>query len=182
MPGNQYFNLFTTNDKKLAERIIQGLYSSNQAARIEDGTPFLFEQPSTKVNTYASSPIHDQGSNQSSGIALSEAKVRPEHIDSMIQLRISSAADDPQAAAESLKEAETRLGRLIDERLLDFKETIKSQLMDELKVQLAEQVKAAVKEELALQLSKVSKTQPYTINVQSELDEISIAPQDGGEN
>lgn len=161
--------MFSTNDRKLAERIIQGLYSSNQA-RVEGGTPFLYEQPSTKGNTDGSSPIHDPASNQSSGMNSSASNFKPEHIDSLIQLRLSLNSDNPLADQEALKELEQKLGKLIDERLLNFKNTIKSQIFEELKDQIADHIKTAVKEEVTSQLSKTNRANPYTIKVQAEED------------
>jgi hypothetical protein len=170
--GNQYFNLFSTNDKKLAEKIIQGLYSTNQA-RVEEGTPYLYEQPSTKGNTNASSPNPEIGSNQSSGLQSSENQLVPERIDRIIELRISSSAENPLAVSETLKEVETRLISIIDERLLKFKEVIKNQVIEEFKAQYMDQVKLAVKEEVALQLGRANRTHPYTIKVHTEEEDAS---------
>jgi hypothetical protein len=103
-----------------------------------------------------------------------ESNFKPEQIDGLIQLRLASASDNPQVTSESLQEAEQKLAKLIDERLLLFKQNIKNQVLEELKDLINDQIKFTVKEEVATQLSKAGKTHLYTIKVQPDEDKSQL--------
>ena len=125
--GDQYFNLLSTNNTKLAEDIVNGLYASN---RSEAEAPEVLgnDQNSTKGNTNGNSPIPEENSNPNSEPnKLDEARILSS-VDKCLDQRVT----DDEKSTQMITIDQKRLAEIIDERLKIFKEQIKMEILAEL--------------------------------------------------
>jgi len=139
LEGDQYFNLLSTNDTKLAKDIVNGLYASN---RSESEVIYVGgnDQTSTKGNTNGNSPIPEENSNPNS----EPQKLNEDRILSSVDIYIDQKHDlnDPRVSNEGRQITidEKRLVQIIDDRLTIFKDELKRELIAELRLALGSEL------------------------------------------
>lgn len=168
--GNQYFNLLATNDTKLTAEIVNGLYASNKS-EAEEPTNGGGEQPSTKGNTDGTPPALDDISPQGSGKKTPREADHTSGIHHLIDQRISSGPTKYGSNSPGPVMDQEKVIKLIDERLLLYKDQLKKELTAEIKEQLLQELRGETKKEIEFRRSrpnsksKDQKPKPYAIKI-----------------
>jgi hypothetical protein len=124
--GNQFFNVFCINDTKLGSQLKESLLKTLHCAG-----------SSTKENSGGNSTPSEE-----------QSVINKEHVNKIIDFCISPEDDLTPSALKRDLATDTKLAKLIDERLLAFKEKLRKELLLEVEAEMDNKLRDKVKEEV----------------------------------